>query len=96
MKHLVKITVVASERATSFNQETKSQEPKTTKDGKPVFNLYYEEETEKEVGGKKLLSKEVKKISSLIEVEGEQLLEVEHFIINGKLFVRALAVAGKK
>lgn len=92
MKHLVQINVIACERATAFNQETKQKESKSTKDGRPVFNLSYLQKGVKKVGEIEVEETQVCRISSLLELKpGQHMLKVEIFSVNGKIYPRAIA-----
>ena len=93
MKLLLKIDVIASEKAKTMN-DSKEMVDKLTKDGQPVFNLYYEVDSVRKVGEKEFKEKKVERISSLIDLkEGSYLLEAEQFIIQNKAYYRAIKKA---
>lgn len=93
MKNLVEIEVVQCERAQQFNVATKKQEPKASKDGNPVYNLFYILKNKKKVGTMEVEEQTVEKIGSLIELKpGKYILEVELFSVEKKIFHRVTAL----
>ena len=92
MKNLVQLTVVQCTPAESYNMETKKMEPKKTKDGQPLFALYFIEKNKKKIGDLEIDEQTVEKINSLISLKpGLHTLEVEIFTIENKLFYRAIS-----
>ena len=91
MKKFIEVIIIGSQPALTYDPITKTKKAKLSKEGKPVFELFYNEKSIKEINGKKFESTEIKKLSSNIDVPaGLQLLEIVEFVIEGKLFVKII------
>lgn len=92
MKNLVQIEVAECVPAEMMNPVTKRMEPKVTKAGEPVFNLFYIRKEKRQIAGKEIEEVRVEKIGSLLNLKpGSYILEVELFAIDGKIYPRAIA-----
>lgn len=90
MRNAIFVSVKKCSRAEVYNKETMKKEFKKTKDGEPVYSLFYlKENYNPELD---FTETTVEKISSLIELEpGDYLLEVEIFSINNKIYYRVIS-----
>lgn len=63
------LNVLAVAPAMEFDRESKTQKPAITKEGKPLFEVAYEDEETKTVAGKEFKSKIVSKVKSEIQLK---------------------------
>ncbi len=75
LKHLIEVDVVACQAATDFKTKQPVIDNKT---GKPVFEVYYNEVSEKKVGDQTFAQNELVKIKSDIQLQpGKHVCEVD-------------------
>lgn len=97
IKNILEIEVVGCEKANNFNLETRKEEAKMTKDGRPVFNLFYIEKGKKKVGNLELDEQTVEKVGSLLELKpGKHLCEVEIYHFENKFYYRVTSLYTQK
>lgn len=75
LKHLIEVEVVASQPATDFKSKQPVMDAKT---GKPVYEVFYNEVTEKKIGDQVFPQNELVRIKSDIQLApGKHLCEVD-------------------